>query len=69
MEQKTGLYRHYKGNDYDVIGFAKHTETGESFVVYRALYGDGLLWVRPQAMFFEEVTHNGVQQPRFCPII
>jgi len=68
MEPKTGLYRHYKGNDYEVIGFAKHTETEEPFVVYRALYGERLLWVRPQAMFFGDVTHNGVKQPRFRPV-
>ncbi len=60
-----GLYRHYKGNNYQVIGVADHTETGETLVVYRALYGDRGLWVRPLAMFIELVEADGVQQPRF----
>jgi cyclomaltodextrinase len=62
---KLGKYRHYKGNEYDVIGIAKHTETEESLVVYRALYGEQGLWVRPLDMFVETVTAEGVVQARF----
>ena len=51
-----GRYRHYKGRDYEVIGVARHSETEESFVVYRALYGERGLWVRPAAMFLDTVT-------------
>jgi hypothetical protein len=51
-----GIYRHYKGNLYEVYGVATHSETAEEFVVYRALYGDYQLIVRPRAMFFEWVT-------------
>lgn len=60
-----GIYQHYKGNRYQVIGVAKHSETLEDLVVYRALYGDGGLWVRPYKMFTEEVVVNGVKKPRF----
>ncbi|HEX6531096.1 MAG TPA: DUF1653 domain-containing protein [Nitrospira sp.] len=60
-----GRYRHYKGNDYEVIGEARHSETQEPFVVYRALYGEGGLWIRPRAMFLESVTVDGRLQPRF----
>ncbi len=62
---QTGRYRHYKGNDYEVIGIAKHSETEEELVVYRTLYGNYDLWVRPLSMFCEEVEVNGVKQPRF----
>ena len=62
---KPGRYRHYKGKDYAVIGCARHTETREDFVVYRALYGERGLWVRPQAMFLETVLVNGQPVPRF----
>ena len=62
---KPGRYKHYKGNMYEVIGIAKHSETLEEMVVYRALYGDGGLWVRPASMWEETVTVNGVQKPRF----
>lgn len=62
---KPGRYRHYKGNDYQVLGVARHSETGEDLVVYRALYGDHGLWVRPLAMFVESVAGNGVETPRF----
>jgi hypothetical protein len=51
-----GRYRHYKGNEYEVLGVARHSETHEEMVVYRPLYGDGGLWVRPKAMFSESVT-------------
>jgi hypothetical protein len=60
-----GRYRHYKGNDYQVIGIARHSETEEELVVYRKLYGDGSLWVRPLLMFMEDVTVGGLQVPRF----
>lgn len=63
---RPGRYRHYKGNDYQVIGIARHSETEEELVVYRKLYGDGSLWVRPLAMFAENVTLNGQQTPRFA---
>jgi hypothetical protein len=60
-----GRYRHYKGRDYEVIGVAKHSETEEEFVVYRALYGERGLWVRPVAMFLETVLVEGSPHPRF----
>lgn len=60
-----GRYKHYKGNEYEVIGEARHSETLEPMVVYRAMYGDHKLWVRPIAMFFENVTIDGVVRPRF----
>ena len=60
-----GRYRHYKGNDYTVIGVARHSETMEELVVYRAEYGERGLWVRPAAMFREIVEVDGVTVPRF----
>ncbi|MFB3071839.1 MAG: DUF1653 domain-containing protein [Nitrospirales bacterium] len=60
-----GRYRHYKGKDYQVLGCARHTETEEEFVVYRALYGEGGLWVRPKAMFLESVVTGDATTPRF----
>lgn len=60
-----GRYRHYKGGHYEVIGVAKHSETGENLVVYRCLYGDFGLWVRPLKMFKESVELGGEQVPRF----
>ena len=61
-----GRYRHSKtGNEYEVLGVARHSETLEELVVYRALYGDGGLWVRPRAMFLDTVTAGGVAVPRF----
>ena len=60
-----GRYRHYKGHDYEVIGVARHSETEESFVVYRALYGERGLWVRPAAMFLDTVTVDGHSVLRF----
>lgn len=61
-----GLYRHYKGRDYEVLGTARHSETEEWVVVYRALYGDFGLWVRPLPMFMDSVTlADGVEVPRF----
>lgn len=62
---KPGIYRHYKGNEYEVIGIAKHSETLEEFVVYRALYGEGGLWIRPYQMFEEQVQVEGKMVPRF----
>jgi hypothetical protein len=61
-----GLYRHYKGNDYRVIGLARHSETLEPLVVYQALYGEHGLWVRPAAMFVETIEHAGRRVPRFA---
>ena len=62
----TGLYRHYKGGEYDVLGAVRHSETLEPLVLYRALYGERGLWVRPHAMFFSAVVINGHAQPRFA---
>lgn len=66
MESLPGRYRHYKGNTYEVIGIARHSESGELLVVYRPEYGERALWVRPLAMFLEEVTVDGRRQPRFA---
>lgn len=60
-----GEYRHYKGNLYQLIEVAHHSETGEAMAVYRALYGERGLWVRPLLMFLETVQHNGKDLPRF----
>jgi hypothetical protein len=62
---KLGIYKHYKGNLYKVIGVARHSETDEEMVVYQPQYGDMGLWVRPKAMFLENVIHNGAAIPRF----
>ncbi|MCV6605697.1 MAG: DUF1653 domain-containing protein [Porticoccaceae bacterium] len=62
---KPGIYRHYKGNDYEVIGVARHSENEEPLVVYRPCYGNRDLWVRPLAMFVEAVTVSGKSVPRF----
>ena len=59
-----GLYRHFKGNRYEVIGTAKHSESLEEMVVYRALDGDGALWVRPRVMWDEIVEHDGKRVKR-----
>lgn len=64
-----GLYRHYKGNDYEVIAVARHSETLEPVVVYRALYGEGGLWVRPHAMFCGDVEVDGRVVRRFAPVV
>lgn len=63
---RPGRYRHYKGNDYQLLGIARHSETEELLAVYRCLYGDYSLWVRPLAMFTEIVTVEGRQVPRFA---
>ena len=65
MELKTGKYRHFKGMEYEVIGVARHSETEEPMVVYRALYGEGGLWVRPLAMWNEQVDRDDYHGPRF----
>jgi hypothetical protein len=62
---KPGRYRHYKGNEYEVIGVGSHSETLEAMVVYRPLYGDGGLWVRPAAMWNESIEKDGVTRKRF----
>ena len=62
---KLGKYRHYKGNEYEVVGIAKHSETLEEMVVYRALYGDHEFWVRPLNNFVEEVEGEGKKIKRF----
>lgn len=64
-EIPVGIYRHYKGNHYEVLGTAKHSETEEVFVIYRTLYGEGSSWVRPLQMFIEKVTINGDSLARF----
>ena len=65
QEIKLGKYRHFKGMEYEVIGLAKHSETLEEMVVYRALYGEGGLWVRPASMWNETVEREGKRFPRF----
>lgn len=66
MSIPTGVYRHYKGNNYDVIGVATHSENDTKLVVYRPMYGAGDLWVRPLAMFTESVIVDGQLVPRFA---
>ncbi len=68
MDIRLGRYRHFKGNEYLVVGMAKHSETMEDMVVYRALYGEGSLWVRPASMWNETVTRDGVTVKRFTYI-
>lgn len=60
-----GRYRHFKGNEYEVLFTAKHSETLEELVVYKALYGAGEVWARPAKMWNETVEHNGKKTPRF----
>lgn len=62
---KKGIYRHFKGNEYELIDIATHSETLEKMVVYKALYGDGGLWVRPISMWDEEVEKDGKKVKRF----
>ncbi|OOR93156.1 hypothetical protein B0181_00485 [Moraxella caviae] len=66
MSIKSGIYRHYKGNLYQVLHTARHSETEEWLVVYRALYGEYGVWVRPLAMFCETVQIDGADVPRFA---
>ena len=69
MEQiKIGRYRHFKGNEYEVLYLARHSETLEDMVVYRALYGEHGVWVRPSAMWNEMVTRDGETKQRFTYI-
>ena len=68
MEIKPGKYRHFKGNEYEVLGTARHSETEEELVVYRALYGEGGLWVRPVSMWNETIERDGQTFRRFTPI-
>lgn len=63
-----GLYRHYKGQMYEVLDTVRHSETLEPLTLYRALYGERGLWVRPAAMFNETVVMDGVAQPRFAKV-
>ena len=65
MEIKIGKYRHFKGNEYEVLAIAKHSETQEEMVVYRALYGDDGVWVRPACMWNEMVERDGKRYKRF----
>lgn len=68
MSIEPGTYRHFKGAEYEVIGVARHSETEEEHVVYRALYGERGLWVRPLAMWTEEVDRDGYRGPRFARV-
>jgi hypothetical protein len=65
---RPGRYRHYKGGLYEVVDTVRHSETLEPMTLYRALYGEQGLWVRPAAMFNEEIEIDGVRQPRFRSI-
>ena len=65
-ELKLGVYRHFKGNRYELLYVAKHSETLEPMVVYRALYGEGGIWVRPASMWDEHVDKDGYSGPRFA---
>ena len=65
---RPGKYRHFKGNEYRVIGMAKHSETLEEMVIYQALYGEGGIWVRPATMWTEQVQRDGYCGPRFAYI-
>ncbi len=68
MSISLGRYRHFKGNEYEVIAIATHSETLEELVVYKALYGDGGVWVRPASMWEEAVVHEGKTVKRFTKI-
>ena len=65
---RPGRYRHFKGNEYEVIGIARHSETEEPMVVYRALYGDYGVWVRPAKMWNEQIVRDGKMYTRFTKI-
>ena len=63
-----GRYRHYKGGEYEVLCIAKHTETCEEMVIYRALYGEGSLWARPATMWFDKIEKDGFTVTRFTKV-
>ncbi len=67
-ETPTGRFRHYKGGEYEVIGVGRHSETLEPMVIYRPLYNDSGLWLRPHAMFFGMLEVDGVPTRRFTPL-
>lgn len=67
-ELQRGKYRHFKGNEYELLYVAKHSETLEPMVVYRALYGEGGIWVRPASMWSEHIEREGYSGPRFTYI-
>ena len=67
-EIRPGRYRHFKGKEYEVLGEARHSETEEEYVVYRQLYGEPSLWVRPASMWNEMVTRDGKTQRRFTNV-
>ena len=69
MEVKTGRYRHFKGNEYELLYIAKDSETLEDMVVYKALYGEGGIWVRPLKMWNETVIRDGKEYKRFTYIV
>lgn len=66
MDLKPGIYQHFKGNRYQLLYVARHSETLEDMVVYRALYGEGGVWVRPVCMWNEHVDKDGYSGPRFA---
>ncbi len=68
MTVKPGKYRHFKGGEYEVLHIARHSESEESLVIYRALYGEGEIWARPLSMFCESVLYDGKTVPRFSLI-
>lgn len=68
MSPEPGVYRHFKGNYYELLGVARHSETLEELVVYRALYGERGLWVRPLSMWNETVVRDGKTVPRFVRV-
>ncbi len=65
MNLENGIYKHYKGNLYEVLGVARHSETEEQHVVYKTLYGDYSMWIRPLAMFIEQIEVDGERVARF----
>lgn len=65
---RPGMYRHFKGNLYEVLMIAKHSETEEEYVVYRACYGEGGIWIRPLTMFDEVIERDGIKVARFTRV-